>query len=114
MMPSSGPGSASQSNEPLSLQLANEFDKSLLLIAQPLHQFRIFDATIWIQQVVDLRHENTFGKQISVAIAKDHLQLLDRAERTPHSGAQPDKTDWPMLETFREFKHVDEVFEHAR
>jgi hypothetical protein len=60
------------------------------------------------------RNKHAIRVRMGIAIAKDHLKLLDRAEPAPHAGRLADECDGLAIEALGELEHVDEIFQHAR
>ncbi len=63
----------------MTLQMLDETYKAFGLRFQAAQQFGIGQPTLRIEQAVDLRQENPFGKNVGVAITENVLQLLNRA-----------------------------------
>src|SRR5439155_26383987 len=91
----------------------DKVEEALGLVLESVGDFGVFEDALGVEQVVDSWQENPFGIEQSVAIAKDHLELLDRAQRAPHPGAQSDEADRLLLEALGELEHVDEILHHT-
>ena len=89
---------------------SDKFRKAAGLRFQTVAQFGVFDFARSVEQAVNLRQKNAPGKNMRVAIAENRLKLLDRTQRTPHSRRQSGETHRLLLEAFREFQHINEIF----
>src|SRR5437773_1510617 len=58
-------------------------------------------------------NKDAIGIGMCIAIAKDHLQLLDSAQAAPYAIGLADERDRFAIEAFGKFEHVDEILEHA-
>ncbi len=83
------------------------------LLLQPLVQCVIDELAVLVQLPGNVGDEHAVGEYVGVAVAKDHLQLLDSSKASPASGGDADEGDRLTLETLGEPEQVDEVFEHA-
>ena len=89
--------------------LFDEINEPRSLFAQSIQQFRARQPPVFIEQTVDLRQENALRINERVAITENRLDLLDGPQRAPNARRHARKTNWPALETFREFQHIDEI-----
>src|SRR5262245_63736840 len=94
-------------------QALDKFNESLGLVSQAVENFRVGEASLVVEQVVDLREKNAFGVKISKPVVKHELQLLDRPQCPPHAGGQPNEAHRTVLEALREFQHINEIFQNA-
>src|SRR6185503_12137243 len=65
------------------LELLHKFNVTGRLRPKALHQFRIREPAILAEQIADARQENPVRIEERVAVAKNHLQLLDGPQRAP-------------------------------
>src|SRR5476649_1747467 len=91
----------------------NKFCKTFNLRFQTSNQFGVFDFARIVEQTVDLRHENANRKNVCVAITENGLQLLDWPQSAPNSRRESGEANRLVLETLREFQHINEIFQNT-
>src|SRR6185436_15100919 len=94
-VPVSGCGARTQANE---FRALDELYEPPCLSPKAAHEVGPDKSSLSIEEIVDLRQKNSFRIKQSVTIAENHLQLLDRPQRSPHAGPEPNEADRPPFE----------------
>lgn len=95
------------------LESADEAQETFGLGAEAGEQFGVRQAALSIEDIIDSVEKYALGKDVSVAVAEDALELFDGPQRTPNARRYAGETHGAMLEAFREFQHINEIFKHA-
>lgn len=86
--------------------------KTLGLLHQQRPQGGIVNLPVF-QALPNIHHKDTQRKDEGIAVAKNLLEMLHRAQAAKH-GTQAHKTDGPVLKGFREFKMINKILQHPR
>ena len=92
------------------LDFLDETDEAMDLILNAFVDFRTGEISRRIQRLVNLRYENSGWENMRVAVAKNLLQLLHRAQGAPGAGRNTRETDgfgFLFANTWREVDNLD-------
>src|SRR6185503_3396411 len=87
----------------------DELEEAGDLFGEALVEFKIDHRSLRVEDLADAGDEDALGEGEGVAVAEDHLELLDRAQGAPGAVGFADVGDRPAVEAFGELEHVDEI-----